>query len=161
MPPISPSNRTNSSQYQSVPNNNLFSRKQSPPNNFKEVPNSPLATHQYPVRPVFDIPRVPATRPDCCSGILSLSWIEFNLGACGWYSWDVENRTHWVLVSSERRVWYFFEVVWRRLFPREEVVIWYTLILTGVSAIRRRYGWHSIQSSLENVKYYKMTCFKF
>eukprot|EP00800_Vazella_pourtalesii_P011620 TRINITY_DN2796_c0_g1_i1.p1 TRINITY_DN2796_c0_g1~~TRINITY_DN2796_c0_g1_i1.p1 ORF type:complete len:661 (-),score=92.55 TRINITY_DN2796_c0_g1_i1:803-2785(-) len=63
MPPISPSNRTNSSQYQSVPNNNLFSRKQSPPNNFKEVPNSPLATHQYPVRPVFDIPRVPATRP--------------------------------------------------------------------------------------------------
>ena len=64
MPPISPSNRCNSNHYQSMPNNNLFSRKPSPPNNFKEVPNSPLATHQYPVaRPVFDIPRVPATRP--------------------------------------------------------------------------------------------------
>ncbi|KAI6659953.1 hypothetical protein LOD99_14293 [Oopsacas minuta] len=63
MPPISSSNRANSSQYQSLPNNNLFSRKPSPSNNMKEVPSSPLATHQYPVRPVFDIPRIPATRP--------------------------------------------------------------------------------------------------
>ena len=96
MPPISPSNRTNSSQYQSVPNNNLFSRKQSPPNNFKEVPNSPLATHQYPVRPVFDIPRVPATRPRLNAPV-SMTLTRYrssNLqGACGWYSWDVPGRT--------------------------------------------------------------------
>ena len=54
MPSIQPNKHHNSA--------NLLTKKSSPPNNLKEVPSSPLATHQYNARPVFDIPRVPATR---------------------------------------------------------------------------------------------------
>ena len=54
MPSIQPNKHHNSA--------NLLTKKSSSPNNLKEVPSSPLATHQYNARPVFDIPRVPATR---------------------------------------------------------------------------------------------------
>lgn len=63
MPPISPAIQTRNA---SVAHNHMFTRQSSSPNTTpaREVPHSPLATQHHPGSPqVFEIPKVPLTRP--------------------------------------------------------------------------------------------------